>query len=101
MLPAFLLVEDVKVTPQLEKADVILALDTDFLGCGESGTQIVRAFSSRRRVEKPGEKMNRLYVVENRYTVTGGMADHRSALPASQIGAFALALARNWESIPP
>ena len=33
--------------------------------------------------------MNRLYVVENRYTVTGGIADHRLRVPASQIGAFA------------
>ncbi len=37
--------------------------------------------------------MNRLYVVENRFSVTGGMADHRLRLPLSQIGAFVLALA--------
>jgi molybdopterin-containing oxidoreductase family iron-sulfur binding subunit len=38
--------------------------------------------------------MNRLYVVENRYTVTGAMADHRLRLPVSQIGTFLSALAR-------
>ena len=37
--------------------------------------------------------MNRLYVVENRFTLTGAMADHRLRLPASQIPAFAHALA--------
>ena len=29
--------------------------------------------------------MNRLYVVENRFTLTGSMADHRLRCPASQI----------------
>ena len=86
--------DGVKVTPKIEKADVILALDSDFLSFEEGSVETVRAFSSRRRVEKPGDVMNRLYVVENRYTVTGGMADHRLRLPASQVGMFALALAK-------
>ena len=78
--------------PAIEKADVILALDHDFLGIdGDVSTS--RAFSSHRAVSGPDSKMNRLYVVENRYTVTGGIADHRLRLPASQIGAFAAALA--------
>jgi len=37
--------------------------------------------------------MNRLYVVENRFTLTGAMADHRLRCPASQIAVFAHALA--------
>ncbi|MGI9172142.1 MAG: 4Fe-4S dicluster domain-containing protein [Chthoniobacterales bacterium] len=37
--------------------------------------------------------MNRLYVVENRYTLTGAMADHRLRCPASQIPALTYALA--------
>src|SRR5207248_10486284 len=37
--------------------------------------------------------MNRLYVVENRFTITGAMADHRLRCAASQIPAFAAALA--------
>ena len=52
----------------------------------------VRDFAARRKAEGDN-KMNRLYVAENRFTVTGGMADHRLRVPASQIGAFALALA--------
>src|SRR5207247_2531880 len=79
--------DGIRMVPQIGKADVILALDSDFLGCNEGGVETVRAFSSRRHVEKPGDKMNRLYAVENRFTVTGGMADHRLRLPASQIGA--------------
>jgi MoCo/4Fe-4S cofactor protein with predicted Tat translocation signal len=82
----------VRIAPQIASADVIVALDCDFLGCEESNLDAVRAFASRRKAD--GEaKMNRLYVVENRYTITGGMADHRLRCPASQVGAFALALA--------
>jgi molybdopterin-containing oxidoreductase family iron-sulfur binding subunit len=42
-----------------------------------------RQFSARRK-PSAGAKMNRLYSVENRFTVTGGMADHRLRIPASQ-----------------
>jgi molybdopterin-containing oxidoreductase family iron-sulfur binding subunit len=75
----------------LSKADVILALDCDFLG-QDGDTADARAFAGRRKVDG-GNTMNRLYVVENRYTVTGGMADHRLRIPASQIGAALLELA--------
>ena len=37
--------------------------------------------------------MNRLYVVENHFTLTGAMADHRLRYPASQIPAITHALA--------
>ncbi len=82
----------VGAVPAIEKADVIMALDHDFLGV-DGDVSASRAFSSRRAVNGPDSKMNRLYVVENRYTVTGGIADHRLRLPASSIGAFAAALA--------
>jgi MoCo/4Fe-4S cofactor protein with predicted Tat translocation signal len=82
-----------RLVPRLERADVILALDSDFLDCGEGDLTSTRAFSSRRRVTSPKDTMNRLYVVENRFTLTGAMADHRLRLPASQIPAFAHALA--------
>jgi molybdopterin-containing oxidoreductase family iron-sulfur binding subunit len=68
------------------KANVILALDRDFLG-QDGDTSDARAFAKRRKVDG-GNAMNRLYVVENRYTVTGGMADHRLRIGASQVGAF-------------
>ncbi|MFX7712957.1 hypothetical protein ABTJ93_19750, partial [Acinetobacter baumannii] len=35
----------------VEKADVILALDADFLCTGPAGVKSARAFASRRRVE--------------------------------------------------
>ena len=82
-----------RLIPHFERADVVLALDSDFLDCGQGGLTPVRAFSSRRRVSAAKDTMNRLYVVENRFTLTGAMADHRLRCPASQIPAFAHALA--------
>ena len=38
--------------------------------------------------------MNRLYAVEGRYTLTGGMADHRLRVPASQTLKVAVDLAK-------
>ncbi|HEX8679745.1 MAG TPA: TAT-variant-translocated molybdopterin oxidoreductase, partial [Chthoniobacterales bacterium] len=85
--------ENSRLVPRLERADVILALDSDFVDCGEGDVAISRAFTSRRRVTSAKDTMNRLYVVENRYTLTGAMADHRLRVPASQIPAFTHALA--------
>ena len=82
-----------RLVPRLDRADVVLALDSDFLDCGDGDLAAVRAFSSRRRVSAAKDTMNRLYVVENRFTLTGAMADHRLRCPASQISAFAFALA--------
>src|SRR5205823_12465490 len=66
----------------------------DFLDCGHGDLESVHAFTSRRRVKSAADSMNRLYVVENRFTLTGAMADHRLRCPASQIAAFAHALAK-------
>ncbi len=78
---------------QVEKADVILALDSDFLSATGGTVRTIRKFMARRRVEGPDSKMNRLYVVEHRYSTTGGMADHRLRVQASQIAHFTVALA--------
>src|SRR6516164_5250155 len=83
-----------RLIPRLDRADVILALDSDFLDCGQGDIESVRAFTSRRRVNSSKDSMNRLYVVENRFTLTGAMADHRLRCPASQIAAFTHALAQ-------
>jgi len=81
-----------RVRARVAKADVILALGSDFLGNDEGGVEAARDFSARRK--EPGKGMNRLYVAEHRYSVTGGMADHRFRLAATQLPAFAVALAR-------
>jgi Fe-S-cluster-containing hydrogenase components 1 len=81
----------VRLVPDFARADVILALDSDFLNTSETGVGYAAEFYPRRDPENG--KMNRLYVVENHYSNTGGLADHRLRLKASDIGAFAAALA--------
>ncbi len=80
-------------TYRIDKADVILTLDCDLIGLEDDGVRHQRGFAAKRRVEKPGDSMNRLYTIEPKYTTTGGMADHRLRMPASHIAAYALALA--------
>ncbi|HVS50825.1 MAG TPA: 4Fe-4S dicluster domain-containing protein [Opitutaceae bacterium] len=63
------------------RADIVLALDTDFLLSHPSSLRYTRAFASRRRLERGRVNANRLYVIEPSLTITGSMADHR--LPAS------------------
>jgi molybdopterin-containing oxidoreductase family iron-sulfur binding subunit len=76
----------------IDKADVILSLDADFLCTGAAGIRHARAFASRRRIEGNRAQTNRLYAVESTPTGTGTKADHRLPLRASQIEAFAHAV---------
>lgn len=85
--------DNLRVVPRVERADVILTLGSDFLDCGQGDIAALRGFTSRRRVSSAKDAMNRLYVVENRYTLTGAMADHRLRCPASQIPTFTYLLA--------
>ena len=77
----------------LTAADVIVSLDADFLsGASYPGFhRLVRDYASRRR--QPENGMNRLYAVESTTTTTGMKAEHRLGLRASEIPAFAAALA--------
>ena len=77
----------------VEKADVILTLDSDLLCTGAAGIRHARAFASRRRVEGDASKQNRLYAVESSPTNTGTKADHRLLLKPTQIEGFARTVA--------
>ena len=78
---------------RLDQADVIVSLDSDFLAFGPGSTRYAHDFAFGRRVRGSNTTMNRLYVVENYMTSTGGKADHRIQLPYSKIGDFAVELA--------
>lgn len=78
---------------RLDRADVVVSLDADFMGFGPAAVRYTRDFSSRRRINTPQDAMNRLYVVEPVPTITGAKADHRLALKAREVGPFASALA--------
>src|SRR3954469_24582895 len=76
-----------------DKADVVVALDSDFLACGPAAMRYSKDFATRRRVTDDKKEMNRLYAIESTPTLTGAKADHRLALRASQIEGFARSLA--------
>jgi MoCo/4Fe-4S cofactor protein with predicted Tat translocation signal len=78
---------------EVGKANVIVSLDSDFLGSGPAHVANSREFARRRKLENPSDNMNRLYVVEPTPSVTGSSADHRLPLRSSDIEAFARALA--------
>ncbi|KAA3615298.1 MAG: 4Fe-4S dicluster domain-containing protein [Calditrichaeota bacterium] len=77
----------------LEKAKVILSLDADLLLTEPESIRNNKGFASGRRLTSEKDEMNRLYVAEPSYSVTGGMADHRVKIQARQMGAFTAALA--------
>ena len=78
---------------RLEKAEVVLALDSDFLSSGPGHIRYMKEFYRRRTLNGPNDTMNRLYAVEPTPTVTGASAEHRLPLRASQVELFARALA--------
>ncbi len=91
--------DGVKIVADFTKADRILALDCDFAGTDPQGP--VTPFFDRRKPEgkayetaPDASSMNRLYAVEAAFSLTGGMADHRLRVAATQVHAVAAQLAR-------
>ena len=62
---------------RFDQADVIVALDADFLGCGPAALRYARDFAARRRPEQ-ADRMNRLYAVETMPTL-----DRRARRPSA------------------
>lgn len=77
---------------RLDRADVVLALDADFLASGPGSLRYARDFAARRRPEQAAT-MNRLYAIETMPTSTGARADHRLPAKPSDIEAIARAIA--------
>ncbi|MFP6867269.1 MAG: TAT-variant-translocated molybdopterin oxidoreductase, partial [Roseibacillus sp.] len=91
-----------EVTVDFKKADRILSLDCDFLGIDPHGSSV--AFSRRRqgggadyKHDIAADQMNRLYMVETAYSLTGGMADHRLRAIPSMVLRVAVEIARKLE----
>jgi len=82
---------------QFEQARRILSLDSDFLYSDPNHLAYTQAYSKargiRNEVEADKEKMNRLYVAESYYSITGGMADHRLRIESSNIPALTAKIA--------
>ncbi len=84
---------NIRLVPDFKRADIVLAIGSDFLNPIETGIGFAQGFAARRSPDQEGAPMNRLYAVENHFTVTGGMADHRLRCKASELGEFTRQLA--------
>src|SRR5271157_2842710 len=77
----------------LEKAEIILSLDGDFLSSGFPGfLSYARSFAARRNPDLK-EKMSRFYSIESTPTNTGGKADHHLPVRASEVEQLTRAIA--------
>ena len=87
--------EDLEPIHHLDRADVILALDADFLARGPARLNNARGFASRREVNdsQSNAGMNRLYVVEPMLSLTGAAADHRLAVAHRDVALLAQMIA--------
>ena len=83
---------EVAVRPNLELAKRILSLDCDFVGVEAEAYRLIRGYA---RGRKPGDAMNRLYVVESLMSLTGGQADHRLRVKPSDVARLAALVAGN------
>jgi len=70
----------------LEKAKVIFALDSDFLGSGPGSLRLARQFGLSRAVHTRDDlaQMKRLYAAEGVFSLTGANADHRLRIASGQ-----------------
>jgi molybdopterin-containing oxidoreductase family iron-sulfur binding subunit len=74
----------------LDAAKVIVALDSDLLGSDPQSVHYARQFANHRAPSGPW--MNRLYVAESQYSITGVSADFRLPIQSSQIGVLLRAI---------
>jgi MoCo/4Fe-4S cofactor protein with predicted Tat translocation signal len=87
--------EAVEVRYDLEKADVLVALDADPLTEGPGRLAAARQFARRRRAmaTDPKAPATRYWAFETAPTTGGVLADHRLPVPAASLPAVAAALA--------
>ena len=91
--------EVVETHYRLDRADIVVALDSDLLSCGAGHVRHLHDFAVRRRVRQgQTQRMNRLYAVESMLTTTGAFADERLPLRSLDVEAFARALAARLDA---
>jgi MoCo/4Fe-4S cofactor protein with predicted Tat translocation signal len=78
----------------LDKANVVVSLDADLLGTHPAHVRYAADWSEKRRSGDKGE-MNRVYMAESSFTITGSVADERIAVDPSRVYAIARAIAGN------
>ena len=78
----------------IDKADIIVSLDADFLGVEGDSVKNSRQFAEGRRLSPARKKMNRLYCLESQYSLTGASSDHRYPLSSKHLPSFILFLCK-------
>ena len=83
---------DVTTFYHLDKAEIIVSLDGDFLLTLPGHVRYAVDFGKRRTARTEKTDLNRLYVAESAPTITGAMAEHRLRLRPGQIELIARSL---------
>ncbi|MCA8961269.1 MAG: TAT-variant-translocated molybdopterin oxidoreductase, partial [Planctomycetes bacterium] len=73
----------VRPVHRLDRADVVVSFDDDFLLTHPNAVRYTRDFAKRRRPENG--RLSRLFVAEGRHSLTGSNADHRLAIRPSDV----------------
>ncbi len=85
-----------RAVPHLDQANVIVSIDADLFHGEPLSIMYNRDFAAGRKLRDSAKAadatMNRLYVVESGFSITGSMADHRRGLKPSEIPGFVSAL---------
>ncbi len=83
------------LVPSLERADVIVSVDADFLGTDRNAVYHTRGFAARRKPTQSNPVMSRFIAVEGRYSQTGAAADERVVIHPRDYESFLTALYNN------
>ena len=78
----------------LDKAQVVLSLNSDFLGNQADSVTHIQKWVKNRKVRSTTDKLSRLFVVESSMSLTGTNADNRLPLKPSELLAFSLNLVK-------
>ncbi len=78
---------------RFERAKVIFSLDADFLLTDTENVAHARGFAAGRSIQSKDDSMNRLYVAESAFSLTGANADHRLRIQSGRIGGLLVAVA--------
>jgi MoCo/4Fe-4S cofactor protein with predicted Tat translocation signal len=95
--------DDVETQYRFDQAQVIVALDADFMTFGPGRLRYARDLMRGRRVGAGRSTMNRFYAAESTPSVTGSVADHRLPVRARDVESIAraIALALGVTAAPP
>lgn len=77
----------------IKNADVIVAIDSDFLGTLPGSISYTREFTEKRNLNKKNNQYNSLIVFESMFTLTGSNADHRYPIKPGDAYLIALSIA--------